>query len=285
MAGGCWTNWFDVAVCTNTVNLGTLTNWFHACRGTNDDEGALTNWFEACVGTNQLDCTALTNWVGACVTTNSIDLGTLTNWFNVCFHADSTNNLTCSNSFPVGTWTNLTFLGALSNWFGGDVCREHHGDERGGCGENKNSGGGSGTSLALPGGVSPLDIAVISVADSNGVVDLVGGTTNLTNTVACTFNANVAVTGGTAGSNVTGHACITLTAGKGKQHGTFLLAVEGAPKHQDLTLVVNGVASGTIRTDEHGKVTLKNLPGADLLTVTSVVAEDAYGNVVFSVTF
>jgi hypothetical protein len=282
IAGGCWTNWFDVAMCTNTVNLGALTNWFHACRGTNDDDdAALTNWFDARVRTNQLDCTALTNWVAACVATNSIDLGTLTNWFNVCFHVNGTNDASGSNSFPVCTWTNQTCRGTLSNWFTGNVWLHGHGHSR----EDMNSGGGSGTSLALPSGVSPLDIAVISVADSNAVVDLVGDTSNLTNTLACTFNANVAVSGGNAGSTVTGHAWITLSAGKGKQHGEFLLEAQGAPPHQELTLVVNGAASGIIRTDAHGKVTIKSLPGADLSTVTSVAAEDAYGNVVFSVTF
>ena len=60
---------------------------------------------------------------------------------------------------------------------------------------------------------------------------------------------------------------------------------QGLPRREKLTLVVNGVAWGPIRTDPRGKVTFRSLHGADLLTVTSVAAEDSDGNIVFSVTF
>jgi hypothetical protein len=150
--------------------------------------------------------------------------------------------------------------------------------------QGSNDGGGK-ADFSLPPGLNPMDLASISIADSNSVVDLVGSFTNATSIVHEEFDARASVVGGTVALGIQGTGVVSVRINKGRQRGRFLLVAQGAPAREKLTLLVNGVAAGTVRSDKHGKVTIKNLRGVKLTDLKSVVANDAHGNVVFSVSF
>jgi hypothetical protein len=170
-------------------------------------------------------------------------------------------------------------LNNWTNWIGTCSCTNQHRHGDSGEGESQIS------SFALPSGVNPMSIATMSISDSNGVTDLTGDFTSLTNTVSCDFHADCVVVPGTNAPGCHGHAVVSCTIKKGKIHGTFLLTAQGVPPRQKFTLLVDGVVHGTVRSDKRGNIRIKNLHQKNLLNVTSVVAIDSGQNVVFSVKF
>jgi hypothetical protein len=240
-----------------------------------DDTGTNTfalGTFDIAVPTNaEGHCgrTVLTNeFGGGCTFTNGFEFSAWTNW--VC-HAVSTN------VFNPGVCTN--FAGLWTNWFA--TCTISNRPSHHETNEVQTTGG----SFLLPASLNATNVASVSIADSNNVVDLVGDFTNITNVVTCAFDADCDITSGTNWPDIHGSATITFTAVHGREHGKFLLTAQGAPASQKYALFVDGVTVGTARSDKHGNVTIKNLHQKDLLTVRTIVVMDANHNVVFSASF
>ena len=137
----------------------------------------------------------------------------------------------------------------------------------------------------LPAGLNPMDVAGISIADSNMVPVLVGDFAGATNIVTGEFDADAAVCAGPDTLGIHGNVVMSVHTRNGKQRSKFLLVAQGAPPSQKLTLLVNGVVAGTARSDRHGKLVIKHLAKVNLATMKSVVAKDAHGHVVLSVSF
>ena len=236
---------------TNTFVLGTFdvalyTNWGGHC-----EHPVLTNWFGGgCAFTNGFDFSAWTNWVWHSVSTNAFNPGVCTNF--------------------AGLWTNWFGTCTSSNW------PSHH--------RTNEVERGSG-SFILPASLEATNVASVSISDSNSVVDLVGDFTSITNTVTCGFDTECDITPGTNWPDIQGSATITFTDVRGSEHGKFLLTAQGAPARQKYAVLVNGTAAGTVRSDKHGNVTIKNLHRKDMATVKTVVVTDANRNVVFSASF
>jgi hypothetical protein len=273
---------FDVALYTNWgghCEHPVLTNWFGGgCAFTNGfDFSAWTNWFgSGCAFTNSFDfsawtnCAGLwTNWFGGgCAFTNGFDFTVWTNWV---WHSVSTN------AFNPGVCTN--FAGLWTNWFG--TCTSSNWPSHHRTNEVERGSG----SFILPASLEATNVASVSISDSNSVVDLVGDFTSITNTVTCGFDTECDITPGTNWPDIQGSATITFTDVRGSEHGKFLLTAQGAPARQKYAVLVNGTAAGTVRSDKHGNVTIKNLHRKDMATVKTVVVTDANRNVVFSASF
>src|SRR6266478_5649046 len=145
--------------------------------------------------------------------------------------------------------------------------------------------GGSEADFPLPAGLNPMDVGTISITDSTMAPVLVGDFTGVTNIIVGEFDADAGVCAGPDVLGVHGNAVMSVHTRNGKQRSKFLLVAQGAPPKQKLTLLVNGVISGTARSDRQGKIVIKHLAKVKLTTVKSVLAEDAHGNVVMSVSF
>jgi hypothetical protein len=245
---------------TNTFVLGTfdvgiVTNGHCGCRHPIFPVRPIgpfwTNGFgSGCTFTNGFNFAAWTNCVCQPVWTNALDTGICTNF--------------------AGLWTNWFATCSLTNR------PSHH---------RTNEVQITGGSFLLPTSLSPTNVASVSIADSNSVVDLVGDFTSITNTVTCGYDLTCSITPGTNCPSIQGSATISFTAEHGREHGTFLLTAQGAPADLKYAVFVNGTADGTTRSDKHGNVTIKNLHQKDLTTVKTVVVTDANHNAVFSASF
>ena len=139
--------------------------------------------------------------------------------------------------------------------------------------------------FALPPGVNPMDIAAVAIADTNGLVVLVGDFTLETGHCDGEFYADVDVTDGDSSTNVIGTAHMTVKIKHGKPHGKFFLKAHGVPAKTKLTVLVNGVATGRAHSNKLGNVRIKNLHQKNLMKVKTVVAEDADHHVVLKAKF
>lgn len=236
---------------TNTFVLGTFDVAAPTNRNSHCGHLGLTNEFGGgCTFTNGFDFSAWTNWVCQSVSTNVFNPGICTNF--------------------AGLWTNWFATCTISNH------PPHH---------ETNGVQTTGGSFILPASLEATNVASVSIADSNSVVDLVGDFTNITNVVTCAFDTGCDLTPGTNWPNVHGSATITFTEVRGREHGKFLLTAQGAPAGQKYALFVNGAPTGRTRSDKLGNVTITNLHQKDLSTVKTVVVTDGNDNVVFSVSF
>ena len=145
---------------------------------------------------------------------------------------------------------------------------------------------GGETGLPLPDGLNAMDIATISIADADGKVVLTGDFTTAATMTKSVFNANVAVSAGSAAPSAWGHAVVHARVKNGVARNKFLLVVHGVTPNTVFTVNVNGAAVGTVTSDRHGKVMMKSLPGGvDLSSLISIELLDAGSNVAISVSF
>ena len=135
----------------------------------------------------------------------------------------------------------------------------------------------------MPDGVNPLDIASLAIADSNNVMMLTGDFS--TATTNGEYHADCSVSPGTLAPGVTGHATINVYITHSKTRGAFMLTAQGVPAKLKLRVFVNGVPSGSARSDSSGNVTVKKLRQQDLTSVQSVELADKDHNEVLSVRF
>jgi hypothetical protein len=142
------------------------------------------------------------------------------------------------------------------------------------------------TEFPLPSGLDASNAVTISVVNSNLVTELVGDFANPTNTLHCGFTTSTPVIGGPICPNLRGMAGLDIQVVRGHSHDKFSLVAQGAPANKKLTLLVNGVSVGEVKSTKRGQITIKRLPKTiDLMDVMAVEADDADGNVVFSASF
>jgi len=140
--------------------------------------------------------------------------------------------------------------------------------------------------LPLPDGLNPMDVATVAIADADGNVVLTGDFTAVATTMKSVFNANVAVSAGSAAPSAWGHAVVHSRVKKGIARNKFLLVAHGVTPNTVYTVNVNGAAVGTISSDRHGKVMMKSLPGSvNPSSLVSVELLDSGINVALSVSF
>ena len=145
---------------------------------------------------------------------------------------------------------------------------------------------GNNGGLPLPAGLSPLDIATVSVADAGGVVVLTGDFTNVSQIPNGDFQASVAVVGGPLAPGAAGQTSMSTVIKKGKAKTAFSLNAHGVPANQRLALQINHRTVGALRSDKHGNVRLTKLPRrVNPLTIVSVSAVDAQGRMVLKSKF
>ena len=146
---------------------------------------------------------------------------------------------------------------------------------------------GTGSGVALPDGVSPMDISMVWVTDTNDDIVLAGDFTDPASAMNALFNANIQVTPGPADTNATGHieAHFHVVKGNVKQD-KFLLVAHNLTGNTDFSVVVNGTTVGSARSTKQGKLMLKKLPGdVSVASIDQIEFLDSNTNVAFSVNF
>jgi hypothetical protein len=145
---------------------------------------------------------------------------------------------------------------------------------------------GSEDGTAFPDGFDPLDIATIEVADASGTILLSGDLSAATAGTTATFTGKVKTTAGSGATSSSGSAAIvSRTVGRSVSQA-FALTAKGLPVSTTLTLKVNGVVSGQVKTSRSGTVSLAKLPsGATASKVTSVTLDTASGQRVLGAYF
>lgn len=137
---------------------------------------------------------------------------------------------------------------------------------------------GSEHGTAFPAGFNPLDIASVQIADATGAVLLSGDFLGTAAGNATSFVASVKTTAGVAAPRCVGSAAIVASVVRKVVRQKFALVAKGAPVKAVLTLKVNGVTAGQVKTNRAGGLAVSKLPaGIRAQSVTSVTLETAAG--------
>ena len=145
---------------------------------------------------------------------------------------------------------------------------------------------GDGSALAFPDGFNPLDIGGIQVSDASDVVLLAGDFSSPAGLSTSFLKAKVSTIPGIEAPNSTGSSTLTARVKHHSLHQQFSLTAKGAPANSVLSLLVNGVPSGSVNTSRKGGVSIHKLPkGIDAHKITSVTLEDANGQEVLTADF
>jgi hypothetical protein len=145
---------------------------------------------------------------------------------------------------------------------------------------------GDGSALPFPAGFNPLDIASVQVSDSTGTVLLAGDFSTPAGGASSFITAKVSVTPGAAAPAVRGTSTLATRVSRRVVRQQFRLTATGAPANTVLTMKVNGVSGGKVKTNRKGAISIKKLPkGVAAHKVTSVTLQNAQGNNVLSVRY
>jgi hypothetical protein len=147
---------------------------------------------------------------------------------------------------------------------------------------------------SFPANFNPLDIATVSVSNSNGVVLFTADLTSITAVKTMDLNANVRAKSGTSVSSANGNAVLSAHASGGKASGMLALNAHGLPPNKATTVVLNHTNARKVTTDPSGNVSINVMPkgttgtlakGITLFKVTSVSLLDKFGNVLLKADF
>jgi hypothetical protein len=176
--------------------------------------------------------------------------------------------------------------GEMSDHHDGEMKGSHHGDGDGEPDVADEMDFGTETGIPLPEGFNPMDIATITIADADGNVVLAGNLTDAAAMKHGNFKAQVAVVGGAAAPDAHGTANIHVRTHRGVKHNRFKLIASGATANSALTLKINGVAVGTVNSNNRGKVKIRALPaGVELDAILSLELDNEAGEAEMSASF
>lgn len=137
---------------------------------------------------------------------------------------------------------------------------------------------GTADGTAFPAGFNPLDIAGLVVADAHGVTLLNGSFATTTTTTKASFVARVKTVPGVAAPKSTGSAVVVARTTKKVHTQKFALVAKGAPAKATLTMKINGVVAGQVKTNRRGGLAVSRLPkGTQAQKITSVTLETSAG--------
>ncbi|HUJ71457.1 MAG TPA: hypothetical protein VLZ30_04385 [Verrucomicrobiae bacterium] len=143
-----------------------------------------------------------------------------------------------------------------------------------------------GASFSLPAGLDPANVTTITISDTNQLADLTGNFATAHRPHPCFFDAHIWLVPGPTCANLFGTGWLHVQCTGGNTQAHISLIASGAPPKATWNLFVNGVQTGTVKTDRRGRLIINKLPkGTDLLGVTTIAAEDDAGNVAFSASF
>ena len=148
----------------------------------------------------------------------------------------------------------------------------------------------------FPANFNPLDIASVSVIDSNTVVLFTANLTQISSTSVSTRIATVQAVPGASDPNATGTASLSAILTGGQAKGSLQLTAQRLPVNLQLFVTVNGIISNVkkVNTDKHGNVFVNIGPkgktgtvasGVNLFQVTSIQLSDRFGNTLLSAGF
>jgi hypothetical protein len=148
--------------------------------------------------------------------------------------------------------------------------------------------------MPFPANFNPMDIATVTVTDSNNVVIFTADLTNLSGMMNQDISANVQATAGLSDPNATGNAMLTAFVSRGRAKGSLQFIGHGLPMNLPIVIAVNGIAAKNLKTDKTGSFNVKLGPkgknntivsGVSLANVTSVTILDNFGNVLLQANF
>ena len=143
-----------------------------------------------------------------------------------------------------------------------------------------------GASFSLPAGLDPSHVTTITISDTNELADLTGNFATAHRPHPCVFDTHIWLVPGPICPHLFGTGWLHAQSASGNPHAHISVIASGAPPKATWNLFVNGVQTGTIKSDRRGRLILNRLPkGTDLLGVTTIAAEDDAGNVAFSASF
>jgi hypothetical protein len=141
--------------------------------------------------------------------------------------------------------------------------------------------------VQLPSDLDPMDIASIVISDTNGVALLTGDLVTPTATTKIKFTAKIRVhssSGTIVSTSLSNKAQAQSTAKRAKRTDRFTMVASGLAPKSTFTVMVNGQAAGTVKSNSKGKILVKKVP-ANLLLVRSVHVVDANGQTAVSAKF
>jgi hypothetical protein len=149
--------------------------------------------------------------------------------------------------------------------------------------------------IPFPANFNPMDIATVSVANSNNLILFTADLTNAKTSGVMSLNANVTGQPGPTVPNATGTALLTANSSTSGARGQVQLTGTGFPMKTTLiTLVNNSVVSKKAKTDNNGAFNFNFgpkgkastvAPGVTLFQVTSITLKDSAGNVLMMFNF
>jgi hypothetical protein len=153
--------------------------------------------------------------------------------------------------------------------------------------EDKNDGDHAGCwaafidagNVQLPSDLDPMDIASIVISDTNGIALLTGDLVTPTAATKIKFTAKIRVhssSGAVVSTSLNNKAQAQSTAKRTRRTDRFTMIAGGVAPKSTFTVMVNGQAAGTVKSNSKGKILIKKLP-ANLLLVRSVHVVDENG--------
>lgn len=133
--------------------------------------------------------------------------------------------------------------------------------------------------------VDSIDIAQITVADSNGTTDLVGDFVNLTKGSFVAMRANVKLAPGLIAPKARGNASLSVVAVNNRVSGAIALTGSNLPTNTVLNVTANDQPAGTVTTTKAGSTVLTKLRNTSLTDVNQVTLTDTSGNTAATASF
>ena len=153
-----------------------------------------------------------------------------------------------------------------------------------------------GEATPFPANLNPLDIATVSILDSNLVIIFTANLNQISGSSVATRTATVQALPGSTDPNATGTAVLNAVFSGGQAKGSLQLIGHGLPAKLQLAVKVNGILSNVkkITTDKGGNVSVNIGPkgkagtvatGVTLFQVNSIQLSDRFGNALLSAGF